>query len=420
MDRAGLADRLEAWLDRLDATGRWALLKLLTGALRVGVSARLARTAVAELGAPTVADIEEVWHGLEMPYLALFAWIEGRGPRPDGGGLPLFRPPMLAHPLEEGELATLDVSELMIEWKWDGIRVQLVATGGEARLYSRTGDDIGAGFPDVLQDADFEGALDGELLIVREGLVAPFNDLQQRLNRRQVSRRQLQAYPAHIRLYDALILDGDDLRALPLSERRRKLEAWHHRRPLPRTDLSPVLAVASHDQLQQLWSAAREEAIEGLMLKRRTSPYLPGRPKGHWYKWKRAPLSVDCVLMYAQRGSGKRSSLYSDYTFGVWAEDPAGQAVLMPVGKAYSGYSDAELLRLDRWVRDNTTERFGPVRAVAPGLVLEVLFDAVHPSTRHKSGLAMRFPRIARIRWDKPAADADRLANLAQLMQQSE
>ncbi|MEZ5854277.1 MAG: cisplatin damage response ATP-dependent DNA ligase [Hyphomicrobiaceae bacterium] len=417
IDRQQLPDRLESWLDRLDPTGRWALLKLLTGALRVGVSARLARTALADLGAPTVADIEEVWHGLHMPYLELFAWIEGRGARPDGNGMPLFRPPMLAHPLEDGELETLDLADLMVEWKWDGIRVQLAGGNGQIRLYSRTGDDISPAFPDVLADAGFEGVLDGELLIVREGQVAPFNDLQQRLNRRQVSRRQLANFPAHIRLYDALILEGDDLRELPLAERRQRLEAWHSQRPLPRTDLSQILQVTSQNALHDLWASARDAAIEGLMLKRRSSPYLPGRPRGHWFKWKRAPLSVDCVLMYAQRGSGKRSSLYSDYTFGLWSSDVEGNRVLLPVGKAYSGYSDAELLRLDRWIREHTTERFGPVRAVAPGLVFEVLFDAVHASTRHKSGLAMRFPRISRIRWDKPAEEADQLMILERFIQ---
>jgi DNA ligase-1 len=416
VDRNRLAERLESWLDRLDATERWALLKLLTGALRVGVSARLAKTAVAELGGRSVSEVEEVWHGLRIPYTELFAWLEGRGPRPDPAGAPVFRPLMLAHPIEEDEWAALDLADFAIEWKWDGIRVQIAAGRGEARLYSRTGDDIGAAFPDILASLTHDAVLDGELLVVRDGVVAPFNDLQQRLNRRQVTRRMLADYPAHVRLYDALLIDGEDLRPLTFGERRRRLEAWHARvRPL-RTDLSEQLDVAGKDALDALWSGARDAGIEGLMLKRRESPYLAGRPKGHWLKWKRAPLSVDCVLMYAQRGSGRRSSYYSDYTFGVWTEGSDGVPALVPVGKAYSGYSDAELVQLDRWIRGHTTERFGPVRAVAPGLVLEILFDAVQRSTRHKSGLAMRFPRIARIRWDKPAAEADRLEGLEKLL----
>lgn len=416
MDRHALPARLEAWLDALGTpTERWALLKLLTGALRVGVSARLAKTAIAELGDRPVAEIEEVWHGLRVPYRELFAWLDGDGERPDAAGAPMFRPLMLAQPIEESDWGSLDLSEFAIEWKWDGIRVQLAAGRGEVRLYSRSGDDIGAAFPDVLWPKAFEGVLDGELLVVRDGVVAPFNDLQQRLNRRSVTKRMLTDHPAHIRLYDALALEGDDLRALPFEERRQRLESWFGRTRPPRSDLSELLSVSDKQELDALWTNARDAEIEGLMLKRRASPYLAGRPKGHWFKWKRAPLTVDCVLMYAQRGSGRRSSFYSDYTFGLWVHGAGGDE-LVPVGKAYSGYSDAELVELDRWIRTHTTERFGPVRAVAPGLVLEILFDDVQRSSRHKSGVAMRFPRIARIRWDKPAAEADRLEQLTSLM----
>lgn len=420
MDRTSLPDRLEDWLDRLDATGRWALLKLLTGGLRVGVSARLARTAVAALGDRDVGEVEEVWHGLRVPYIALFQWLEGRGARPDAGGAPVFRPPMLANPIEEADWAGLDIGAFAVEWKWDGIRVQLAAGRGEARLYSRTGDDIGRSFPDVLMHARFDAVLDGELLVVRDGVVQPFNDLQQRLNRRQVTKRMMADYPAHVRFYDALMIDGEDLRTLPFDERRLRLEGWHGRVRPAHSDLSELIEVGDRSAMDRLWAGTRAAEIEGLMLKRRQSPYLAGRPKGHWYKWKRAPLSVDCVLMYAQRGSGKRSSLYSDYTFGVWAKDARGVEELVPVGKAYSGYTDAELVELDRWIRNHTIERYGPVRAVAPGLVLEVLFDAVQRSARHKSGVAMRFPRIARIRWDKPAAEADRLERLTAFIKMPE
>lgn len=415
IDRALLPDRLEAWLDRLDATERWALLKLLTGALRVGVSARLAKTAVAGIAGKPVSEVEEVWHGLKVPYGNLFAWLEGRGPRPDAAGAPVFRPPMLAQPIEEADWLSLDVGQFAVEWKWDGIRVQLAAAGGEARLFSRTGDDVGQAFPDVLVHARFDAVLDGELLIVRGGDVAPFNDLQQRLNRRQVTKRMMTDFPAHVRFYDALFIDGVDLRPLPFVERRQRLEQWHARVRPPQTDLSEQLRVADKAALDALWSATRSAEIEGLMLKRLESPYLAGRPKGHWFKWKRAPLTVDCVLMYAQRGSGRRSSYYSDYTFGLWTGEGASEQ-LVPVGKAYSGYTDAELLELDRWIRGHTIERFGPVRAVEPGLVLEVLFDDVQRSNRHKSGVAMRFPRIARIRWDKPATEADRLDRLTALI----
>jgi DNA ligase-1 len=414
--RDELGVRLETWLDGLDATGRWALLKLLTGALRVGVSARLAKTAVAEMAGFAVGDIEEVWHALAPPYEPLFAWLEGRGPRPDVRDAPVFRPLMLSHALEEADWAALDLAEFWAEWKWDGIRVQIVGAKGETHLFSRTGDDIGASFPDVVGGFNFSAVLDGELLVLRGGQVASFNDLQQRLNRKGVSKRQMEQFPAHVRLYDALLLDGEDLRELPLAERRVRLETWHARERPPRTDLSPLIDVGGKEELQALWARTRETGIEGIMLKRRGSPYVAGRPRGLWWKWKRAPLTLDCVLMYAQRGSGKRSSYYSDYTFGAWREAAGGTRELVPVGKAYFGFTDAELLEIDRWVRNNTLESFGPVRAVAPKLVFEVAFDAVARSTRHKSGIAMRFPRIHRIRWDKPAEEADRLDRLLALI----
>jgi DNA ligase-1 len=220
-----------------------------------------------------------------------------------------------------------------------------------------------------------------------------------------------------LRFYDALEIDGVDLRPLPLVERRAQLEAWHAKVRPPATDLSVPLKPKSKSELMQVWQGTRGLGIEGLMLKRLASPYIAGRPRGHWFKWKRQALTLDCVLMYAQRGSGKRSSYYSDYTFGAWKTNPDGQAELVPVGKAYSGYTDAELLELDRWIRNHTTDRFGPVRAVTPGLVLEVAFDAVQRSSRHKSGVAMRFPRINRIRWDKPASEADRLDTILQMFE---
>ncbi len=417
IDAQELGDVIASWLDRLDATGRWALLKLLTGALRVGVSARLAKTAVAALAGRDVGEIEEVWHSLSPPYGELFAWLEGKGEQPDITGAPVFRPLMLAHALDESELADLDVSDFSAEWKWDGIRVQIAAGRGETRLYSRTGDEIGASFPELVSMLRFDAVVDGELLVLRDGKVAPFNDLQQRLNRKSVTRAMIQRYPVHVRLYDALVIGADDLRSLPFVERRARLESWHAAVRPPHTDLSDLLAIADRDELQRIWRNTRDAGIEGLMLKRRTSPYLAGRPRGHWYKWKRAPITLDCVLMYAQRGSGKRSSYYSDYTFGAWTRRPDGTAELVPVGKAYSGYTDAELIALDRWIRNNTVERFGPVRAVRPALVLEVAFDAVQRSARHRSGIAMRFPRIHRIRWDKPAEEAEQLETLVGLIE---
>jgi DNA ligase-1 len=403
---------LAEWLDRLDAAGRWALLKLLTGALRVGVSGRLAKTALAEWSGIPLADIEEVWHGLKPPYTELFAWLSGNAPRPEMEGRATFRPLMLSHQIEDKELSLIEPKDFVAEWKWDGIRVQAAHQGGERRLFSRTGDDISGAFPDVVEVLPEGVVLDGELLVVREGEVAPFNDLQQRLNRKTVTSAMLKSHPAHIRLYDMLFESGEDLRGLPFVERRARLEAWHQANGPRRTDISHMIDFASVKELEALWSGARETGIEGLMLKRRMSPYIGGRPKGHWYKWKRAPLMIDAVLMYAQRGSGKRSSYYSDYTFGAWRMSEAGEPELVPVGKSYFGFTDEELKELDRWVRNHTVDSFGPVRQVEPKLVFEVAFDSVHRSSRHKSGVAMRFPRIHRIRWDKPAEEADRLETL--------
>ena len=418
--RAEVQPLIERWLDALVVDGRWALLKLLTGGLRVGVSARLARQACADLGGVTVAEIEEVWHGIAPPYEDLFAWLDGRSDRPSADNPGRFRPVMLAQPIdEEADFARLDPADYAAEWKWDGIRVQAVNERGVARLYTRTGDDISHSFPDVLAAMTFEGALDGELLVMRDGQVGAFGDLQQRLNRKTVDAKMLAAHPAGIRAYD-LLLDGEeDLRGLPFVERRKRLEAFVAAISSTRIDLSPLQPFDSWEALTALRVDPPEgdpRIAEGLMLKRRDSLYEAGRPKGPWFKWKRDPHLIDAVLMYAQRGHGKRSSFYSDYTFGVWREDANGDRSLTPVGKAYFGVTDEELKQLDRFVRDHTLERFGPVRSVKAnadfGLVLEVAFEGLQRSTRHKSGVAMRFPRISRIRWDKPSREADELLTL--------
>lgn len=417
--RLDAARVIAGFLDRLDSQGRFALLKLLTGALRTGVSSRLAKTGLARWAGRNVSDIEEVWHGLEPPYLSLFAWLEGRAAAPEPGARPRFRPFMLAHPIEEADWPGLTPSQFLAEWKWDGIRVQITAAASGAWLYSRSGDDLSAAFPEIVEAfAGLDVVADGELLVVRDKTVMPFNDLQQRLNRKSVTARLLEQFPAQVRLYDLLLVNGDDIRPLAFTERRRRLEDWHGAAKPPRSDLSEIIAFSTFDELNRLWAGARAKGLEGLMLKRKASPYLAGRPRGHWFKWKRHPLTLDCVLMYAQRGSGKRSSYYSDYTFGLWRRTEHGGEELVPVGKSYFGFTDEELLRLDRFIRTHTAQRFGPVRAVKPQLVLEIAFDAAQPSPRHKSGLAMRFPRIHRIRWDKPASQADRLETLAALVKE--
>jgi DNA ligase-1 len=415
---------LEDWLDALDADGRWALLKLLTGGLRVGVSARLAKQALAALGNVDVAEIEEIWHGQHPPYEDLFAWLDGRSGKPTRAAPGRFRPVMLAQALDEtADLAKYDARDFAAEWKWDGIRIQAVSEGGVKRLFSRTGDEISHSFPDVVATLRFEGVIDGELLVVRNGAIAPFADLQQRLNRKTPDAKAIAKFPAGIRAYDLLLAGETDLRTLPFRERRARLESFVARAKVPGLGLSPLIPFDSWPALAALRAnprAADARLAEGLMLKRWDSMYEAGRPKGPWFKWKRDPHLIDAVVMYAQRGHGKRSSYYSDYTFGVWREDASGERTLTPVGKAYFGFTDEELKALDKFVRDNTTERFGPVRAVRAdrdfGLVLEIAFEGLQRSTRHKSGVAMRFPRISRIRWDKPAREADELATLERML----
>ncbi|MCD4513549.1 cisplatin damage response ATP-dependent DNA ligase [Brucella pseudogrignonensis] len=415
------------WLDLLGISERYALLKLVTGGLRIGVSARLAKQALADFGGVDVVEIEELWHGQTQPFTALFAWLEGHGPKPAATADAPFRPVMLATALDEAEIPALDPSAYSAEWKWDGIRVQAVAENGVRRLYSRTGDDISGTFPDVLEAMDFEGSIDGELLVGHHGETgietATFSDLQQRLNRKTVTAKQLREYPAFIRAYDLLHdgtqQSGEDLRSLPFSERRARLVQFVEKLDKRRFDLSPVLQFSDFDELAKLRLNPPHPVIEGLMLKRHDSAYVPGRPKGPWFKWKRDPFTVDAVVVYAQRGHGKRSSYYSDFTFAVWTgseEDP----MLVPVGKAYFGFTDEELKLLDKFVRENTIERFGPVRSVRAepdhGLVVEVAFEGLNRSTRHKSGVAMRFPRFSRLRWDKPPREADRLETLEKLL----
>ena len=418
--RAEAPELVQDWLNALDATGRWALLKLVTGGLRVGVSARLAKAALAQYGGQEITEIEELWHGLEPPYENLFAWLEGRADKPVSAAKAPFRPVMLATAADLDVLDGYDPADYAAEWKWDGIRIQAVAEAGVRRLYTRTGDDISHAFPDILAALEFDGAIDGELL-VRDGTggVAPFSDLQQRLNRRTVSTKMMERHPAFIRAYDLLIDGTEDLRRLPLRDRRARLERFVEAIPSDRFDVSELVPVSSWEALDTLRSDPPDAVAEGVMLKRLDSEYVPGRPKGPWFKWKRDPFLVDAVMMYAQRGHGKRSSFYSDYTFGVWRDSEDGPG-LVPVGKAYFGFTDAELKQLDKFVRDNTIERFGPVRSVEAGpetgLVLEIAFEGLQKSARHKSGIAMRFPRIHRIRWDKPAAEADRLETLEELL----
>ena len=425
-------DLVAQWLDQASANERWAMIKLATGGLRVGVSARLAKTALAQYGGQELDEIEKIWHGLDMPYSALFAWLDGHGDKPQINANQTFHPMMLSNPLDaEHDFERLDPAAYDAEWKWDGIRVQLVidtAGNGDdnsatARIYSRTGDDISTAFPDVTASLRGQAVLDGELLIGQPANAdsaaadtitrdpQPFNHLQQRLNRKQAAKTHLRDLPAFVRVYD-MLFDGDtDIRTLPLTARRDRLARFLKRHDNPRLDLSETLDFDSWPALAALRQKGTDSfGHEGLMIKECDSSYVAGRPKGPWFKWKRDPRVIDTVMMYAQRGHGRRSSFYSDFTFGIWKGNE-----IVPVGKAYSGFTDDELRALDKWVRAHTTNRFGPVREVEKSLVVELAFDSAHDSPRHKSGVALRFPRINRIRWDKPAGEADTLDTIRSL-----
>lgn len=409
-----LPELLSGYLSISKPHERWALIKLATGGLRVGVSARLAKTALAKMGNKKLQDIEEIWHGLKPPYTDLFLWLEDKGAMPNIKHSDRFHPLMLSNPVdEEKDFGKILPEDFQAEWKWDGIRVQLVIHGDTKAMYSRTGDEISHTFPDIINNLSGNAVLDGELLVGKDFMPDSFNHLQQRLNRKTVSPKLMEDHPAFVRVYDILFDGEEDIRSLTLKERRKKLESWFDENNQTRIDISNIISFKNWDELEKIRiKGADDLGHEGVMIKHKDSPYVPGRPKGLWYKWKRDPMNADAILMYAQRGHGKRSSFYSDYTFGVWKGNE-----IVPIGKAYFGFTDEELKELDKFVRKNTIGRFGPVREVKKDLVLEVAFDSAHQSPRHKSGVALRFPRISRIRWDKPVQEADTLENIEKFIE---
>ena len=459
-----VSETLASYLTIMTPAQRWALLKLGTRGLRIGVSARSIKQILADYGNKDIKEIETLWHAVTPPYVEMLSWLEGKADKPDVENAVTFHPVMLSHPIEDSDIDGFTEDTWQIENKYDGIRVQLVVKSisaaderpssktdddqPEKALFSRTGDDISHSFPDLLESVSGNMVLDGELLVIHNAEhgfhpfeestaqsvanqstnsdksgkqassatqpdVDTFNALQQRLNKKKPSKALQSSAPVGLIVYDALVLNGEDLTDKTLKARRHALEEWFSKTDNRRLFLSETLNATSPETLRQLHTqVCQNRAVEGLMIKRLDSKYVPGRPKGQWFKWKRDPLIVDAVMMYAQRGHGKRSSFYSDYTFGAWEDSQ-----LLPIGKAYSGFTDEELKKLDNWVRRNAVGRFGPVREVKKELVLEVAFDAVHPSSRHKSGVALRFPRIHRIRWDKPANEADTLANVKALIE---
>jgi DNA ligase-1 len=403
---------LGAW-HSLDGPQRFVWNKLITGAFRVGVSQQLVTRALAEVAGVEPAVLAHrlmgAWEPTPEFYRALLA-PETADADP-GRPYPFF----LATPLEDGPEPLGDPAGWLAEWKWDGIRSQLIRRAGRTFLWSRGEELVTDRYPELaalgplLPDGT---VIDGEILPWKDGAVLPFAQLQRRIGRKTLAKKLLAEVPVVIMAYDLLDWEGTDIRDRPLEERRDRLARLVEAVPSDgRLSLSPRVEAMTWEGLAAERAQSRGRQVEGLMLKRLGSPYRVGRVRGDWWKWKVNPLTVDAVLVYAQRGSGKRASLYTDYTFAVW--DAGG---LVPVAKAYSGLTDAEIRKVDAFVRGHTVEKFGPVRSVTPELVFELAFEGIQRSTRHKSGVAVRFPRILRWRTDKPAAEADSLESLKALL----
>jgi ATP-dependent DNA ligase len=395
------------WWHTLPYRECFILNKLLTGELRVGVSELLVTRALAEVLQLERADVTRRIMGEWRPSAQFWEGLRSaQAPTSDPAApYPFF----LASPLEADPATLGPTSDWLAEWKWDGIRSELIRREGKCFIWSRGEDLVTERFPEVVEAAAQlpDGVvLDGELVAWREGAIQPFADLQQRIGRKKLSPAILNSVPVRFLAYDLLEQDYADIRALPLRERRARLEALLAAVP-DVLGISQSITANTWEELETLRTESRARAVEGLMLKALDSPYGTGRQRGSWWKWKIDPYSFDGVMIYAQPGHGRRSNLYTDYTFGVWS---SGE--LVPVAKAYSGLSNVEIAELDRWIRSHTTEKFGPVRQVEQTQVFELAYEGIATSSRHKSGIALRFPRILRRRPDKPANEADTLSDL--------
>jgi DNA ligase-1 len=406
---------VEACWRRMDAEACFVFNKLITGGFRVGVSHTLVAAALAEIAQvePAVMAHRLIggWTPTAAAYRALFTGEDGA----DQSAKPY--PFCLAHPLDDDAREKLGpIGDWQIEWKWDGIRAQLIRRGGEVILWSRGEAMVTEQFPEVVEAATRwpDGlVLDGELLAwdASEERPAPFADLQRRLGRKKVGPKLRAEVPVVFMAYDILEVDGVDRRTESSVARRQRLETLANQLPKDAFRLSPLVQAEDWSALGELRDSSRSRRVEGLMLKKKSAAYQAGRKKGEWWKWKVAPFTVDAVMVYAQQGHGRRAGLYTDYTFSVWRGDE-----LVPIAKAYSGLSDAEIRKVDRWIRQHTLDSHGPVRVVEPEQVFEIAFEGINRSKRHKSGLAVRFPRILRWRLDKPAAEADNLDTVEALL----
>ncbi len=414
-DEATQREIVQAAWRRFDRRERFVWNKLITGAFRVGVSQRLVTRALAQVGGIDADTVAHRLMGDWQPSAEFYAMLLAQDTSDADAGRPY--PFFLAHALDDDPSSLGDIADWQIEWKWDGIRAQLLRRAGLSCIWSRGEELVSERFPELLAAADLLPAgtvLDGEVLPWRDEQLLPFAQLQRRIGRKTLGKQILAEVPVILLAYDLLEWQGRDLRGESLNLRRAILEQLLAELNSPQLRLSPLVTAASWEELAAIRETSRERQAEGLMLKRLAAPYRVGRVRGDWWKWKVAPYTVDAVLINAQRGSGKRASLYSDYTFAVW-----DGAQLVPFAKAYSGLTDAEIRQVDAFVRRNTLEKFGPVRSVKPELVFELAFEGLQVSKRHKSGIAVRFPRMLRWRHDKRPEEADTLATVRALLGES-
>lgn len=398
--------RFHSWWESYDETVLFLIHKCFSGSLRVGVSKNLIIQALAKVAGVDKETMSFRLMGDYVPTPQYYNNLLVQDVTIERKSKPY--PYFLASPVETPEEEFSNWEEWCVEWKWDGIRCQVVKRDGEVFLWSRGEELINESFPDVVKQAELlpEGTvLDGELLPFKEGRVLSFGELQTRLNRKRITKKDLETTPVSIMAYDLLEWEGEDIREMPLRERRAILET------LDVFPLSEIVETESIEEAKTLRIESRDRGVEGFMMKRWSSTYQTGRKRGDWWKWKIDPLTIDCVLIYAQSGSGRRSNLYTDYTLAVWKEKE-----LVPVTKAYSGLTDEELAEMDRWIKKHTVEKFGPVRSVEPTHVFEIAFEGIQTSSRHKAGVALRFPRIQRWRKDKKPEEADTLEDVKKLL----
>lgn len=406
LDDEAKKKRFNYWWTHYDEATLFLIHKCFTGGLRMGVSKNLLIQALSQVAGVDKETMSFRLMGDFRPTVQSYNHLLVRDVTIEQISKPY--PFFLASPIETPEEEFADWKDWAVEWKWDGIRAQLIKRKGEVYLWSRGEELINESFPEILEQASLlpDGTvIDGELLPYKQGKVLSFHELQTRLNRKKVSKKDLDQTPITIMAYDLIEWKGEDIRSKPLSERREILESLN---VFPRSEL---IKVQNFDEAQTLRLESRSRGVEGFMLKRWNSPYQSGRRRGDWWKWKIDPLTIDCVLLYAQSGSGRRSNLYTDYTLAVWKDKE-----LIPVTKAYSGLTDEELTQMDNWIKRNTVEKFGPVRSVKPHHVFEIAFEGIQESSRHKAGVALRFPRILRWRKDKKPEEADSLENVKKFL----